>query len=142
MKRFIIIFMLLLPLSAMAQKNNLISHYQTVKGCTIVELSRPMLAGMGVDNNIERVEVIAIESCTLIPEFNERVVAETEHHTTIMSVISEGRTVSVYGHTDPKTGNTNQMLIFTSDDNKAIAVWLYGKDIELSDASSIVQLDI
>ena len=142
MKRFIIIIMLLLPLSAMAQKSSLISHYQTIKGCTIVELSRPILVSMGAGENIERVEVISIESSALIPEFTERVIAETEHRAPIMSVINEGRTVKIYGYTDPKTGKTSEMLIFTSNDGNAIAVWLYGKDIELSDASSIIQLDL
>ena len=133
--------MLCLPLTAMAQEgdfNALLAKYSSKQECTTVELFKDILVSMGVEGGIDNMQAISVENCNLIAEFSDDINGVTDGMNVMMSVNTDGKTVKILSRTHADSDKIIEMIIFTRDDDKAVAVRLKGSNIELDSASSIM----
>jgi hypothetical protein len=144
MKRLILFLMLMMPMAAMAQKEDdikqLIATYSTKSDCTTIELSKEMLRSMGAGNGVDKLSVISVEDTLLIADFEKQVEEITTTLNTVMSVSYEGKHVRIYGYTPKGGSTTTEMIIFTIDNESAVMVWVSGSDVQLSNMTDIIQL--
>lgn len=131
-----------MPLFAMAQQQELVDKYATIEGCSTIELSKVMIQSMGGGNGIDALVAISVEREDLIPNFTKEVQAYANGMTKMMNVAHDQKRVTIYCNTEDSSGNITKMLIYTEDKTVAVMVILTGKNIELSNASSIMNLGL
>lgn len=150
MKRFILLIMLLLPIMANAQVDPLaplVEKYSSMKKCSTVVLSREMLESMGVDADVEYMQVVAVENPELISEFKAEIERIAKGYSLLMSVNNEGSNVKIYRVTQvfksengAKRQQQQEFLIFCINEKEGVAVRIVGNDIKLSEATSLIGL--
>lgn len=150
MKRFILLIMLLLPIVANAQVDPLaplVEKYSSMKKCSTVVLSREMLESMGVDADVEYMQVVAVENPELISEFKAEIERIAKGYSLLMSVNNEGSNVKIYQVTQvfksesaAKRQQQQEFLIFCINEKEGVAVRIVGNDIKLSEATSLIGL--
>lgn len=150
MKRFILLIMLLLPVVANAQVDPLaplVEKYSSMKKCSTVVLSREMLESMGVDADVEYMQVVAVENPELINEFKAEIERIAKGYSLLMSVNNEGSNVKIYRVTQvfksesgAKRQQQQEFLIFCINEKEGVAVRIVGNDIKLSEATSLIGL--
>ncbi len=150
MKRFILLIMLLLPIVANAQVDPLaplVEKYSSMKKCSTVVLSREMLESMGVDADVEYMQVVAVENPELISEFKAEIERIAKGYSLLMSVNNEGSNVKIYRVTQvfksesgAKRQQQQEFLIFCINEKEGVAVRIVGNDIKLSEATSLIGL--
>lgn len=140
MKRFILLLITLLPLSAMAQDANfdrLMKEYSTKAKCTTINISNVMLRAMGADIDAESVRAIAIEDTELIPYVRGQIVDLTKRYELVMQVNSEDEIVDIYQKTDA-SGKVTDLLIVTMSKDECVMLYIYGNDVNVENASSLI----
>lgn len=142
MKRFILLILACLPMMAMAQEQALIEKYSTIDGCSTIELSKDMVRSMGGGNGIDTLTAISVEDSSLIAELSSDVEAYTKEMSRIMSVKQSGTQVTIFATTDANTGRIVRLVIYTVTSENGVMVILTGSNIELSNASSIMNINI
>ena len=127
---------------AMAQEQALIDKYSTIDGCSTIELSKDMVRSMGGGNGIDTLTAISVEDSSLIAELSSDVEAYTKEMSRIMSVKQSGTQVTIFATTDANTGRIVRLVIYTATSENGVMVILTGSNIELSNASSIMNINI
>lgn len=127
---------------AMAQEQALIEKYSTIDGCSTIELSKDMVRSMGGGNGIDTLTAISVEDSSLIAELSSDVEAYTKEMSRIMSVKQSGTQVTIFATTDANTGRIVRLVIYTVTSENGVMVILTGSNIELSNASSIMNINI
>lgn len=129
-------------MAAMAQEESLMEKYSSIEHCSTIELSKDMIRSMGADEGIDTLSAISVEDATLIDTFSTEVATYTQGMSKIMTVVQSGRRVTIYATTSKHTSKMVKMVIFTSDKQSAVMVILTGTNIELNNASSIVNINL
>lgn len=141
MKRFILLILLVLPLYASAQQisfDELIRRYSSQQGCTTIELSQTMLSSMGVSDGVEHMQVIAVEDKALLSELREAIPEITDGMVVIMSVNSGNESVKICCRNSKEHGIV-ELVVATFDDGEGVLVRICGTNINISDASSLIE---
>ena len=142
MRRLVLLIMLLVPLFASAQEEQLrkiYDNYLQKPGFTTVQLSKEMLKQMGVKGNIETMTAISTEDKDLLIGFCDDVQDFLSEQQTVMSFVNDGKRVSI--HRCGTTGNDKSMtriFIFTRSDSSAIFITLKGMDIKVENAIEMI----
>lgn len=142
MKRFILLIMCILPMATKAQDGaftELVNKYSTMQHCTTIELSKDMLQSMDVGANIDSLTAISVESSDLIETFKKDVADAIVGYKTLLTVNNSGEMVRILGQTDDK-GHIVVLVVVTISNDEGVIVKITGRDISLSDASSLVSL--
>ena len=142
MKRIILLIMTCMPLITMAQEQKMIDKYASIEGCSTIELSKEMIRSMGGGDGIDTLLAISVERADLIDNFSTEVKECAKDMTKMMNVAHNSQRVSIYSTSDTGSGKITKMLIYTEDKHIAIMVILTGKNIELSNVSSIMNLGL
>lgn len=140
MKRLILLILTILPSIAMAYDDgftDLVDRYSSEKGFTTIRLSKDMLQSMGVSNGINQMEVIALEDTKHIERFQADVKSITDGLKVVMSVNSGDETVKIFSKSGD-SGAIYEMVIFTSDGNEAVLIRLLGDNIQLKEATQMI----
>ena len=140
MKRLILLILTILPSIAMAYDDgftDLVDRYSSEKGFTTIRLSKDMLQSMGVSNGINQMEVIALEDTKHIERFQADVKSITNGLKVVMSVNSGDEIVKIYSKSGD-SGAIYEMVIFTSDGNEAVLIRLLGDNIQLKEATQMI----
>ena len=126
MKRLIILLVILLPLSAMAQTptfESLFNEYSTKEKCTTINISNAMLRSMEVNIDAEYMQVIAVENRALIPTFITQAKEVLSAFEVIMSVNSEDKAVMIYQHTVENGSTGSRTFHFHIPENATPGVY-------------------
>lgn len=137
MKRLIILFLALFPLSVVAQNSDfsqLVKRYSKERGFTIVQLSRQLLDTMGVEDGIESMSAISADDTPMLQEFCEDAQDMVANLYNVMSFINEGKDVKIYSNRKASNGKITLLVIFIRSDNAATFISLTGQNIELEKA--------
>ena len=140
MKRLILLILTILPSIAMAYDDgftDLVDRYSSEKGFTTIRLSKDMLQSMGVSNGINQMEVIALEDTKHIERFQADVKSITNELKVVMSVNSGDEIVKIFSKSGD-SGAIYEMVIFTSDGNEAVLIRLLGNNIQLKEATQMI----
>lgn len=140
MKRLILLILTILPSIAMAYDDgftDLVDRYSSEKGFTTIRLSKDMLQSMGVSNGINQMEVIALEDTKHIERFQADVKSITDGLKVVMSVNSGDEIVKIFSKSGD-SGAIYEMVIFTSDGNEAVLIRLLGDNIQLKEATQMI----
>lgn len=140
MKRLILLILTILPSIAMAYDDgftDLVDRYSSEKGFTTIRLSKDMLQSMGVSNGINQMEVIALEDTKHIERFQADVKSITNGLKVVMSVNSGDEIVKIFSKSGD-SGAIYEMVIFTSDGNEAVLIRLLGDNIQLKEATQMI----
>ncbi len=129
-------------MAAIAQEESLMEKYSSIEHCSTIELSKDMIRNMGADEGIDTLSAISVEDAALIDTFSTEVATYTQGMSKIMTVVQSGRRVTIYATTSKHTSKMVKMVIFTSDKQSAVMVILTGTNIELNNASSIVNINL
>ncbi len=140
MKRFIILIMIMLPLSVAAQQisfDEFVKRYSSERGCTTIELSEAMLSSMGANEGVERMQVIAVEQASLMEEFRASISEITEALEVMMSVNSGEESVAIYSRSD-ESGTVVELVVATFESDEGVLVRICGSNLNISDASVLL----
>lgn len=140
MKRLILLILTILPSIVMAYDDgftDLVDRYSSEKGFTTIRLSKDMLQSMGVSNGINQMEVIALEDTKHIERFQADVKSITDGLKVVMSVNSGDEIVKIFSKSGD-SGAIYEMVIFTSDGNEAVLIRLLGDNIQLKEATQMI----
>ena len=141
MKRLIILLTLLLPISAMAQAptfESLFKEYSTKEECTTINISNAMLRSMEVDIDAEYMQVIAVENEALIPLFRTQAEDALSGFEVLMSVNNGDKSVKICQCSDEN--NVVEIYIMASSGDECILMHIVGKNLELSNIGSIMDM--
>lgn len=116
---------------------DLVDRYSSEKGFTTIRLSKDMLQSMGVSNGINQMEVIALEDTKHIERFQADVKSITNGLKVVMSVNSGDEIVKIFSKSGD-SGAIYEMVIFTSDGNEAVLIRLLGDNIQLKEATQMI----
>lgn len=116
---------------------DMVDRYSSEKGFTTIRLSKDMLQSMGVSNGINQMEVIALEDTKHIERFQADVKSITNGLKVVMSVNSGDEIVKIYSKSGD-SGAIYEMIIFTSDGNEAVLIRLLGDNIQLKEATQMI----
>lgn len=116
---------------------DLVDRYSSEKGFTTIRLSKDMLQSMGVSNGINQMEVIALEDAKHIERFQADVKSITDGLKVVMSVNSGDEIVKIFSKSGD-SGAIYEMVIFTSDGNEAVLIRLLGDNIQLKEATQMI----
>ena len=142
MKRFIILLVMLLPLTAMAQTptfESLFEEYSTKENCTTINISNAMLRSMEVNIDAEYMQVISVENKALMPIFQTQALEALKGFEVIMSVNRGGKTVKICQRSN-ENNVVVEISIMASSDEECILMHLIGKNLELNNMNSIMNM--
>ncbi|MBR5200387.1 MAG: DUF4252 domain-containing protein [Alistipes sp.] len=140
MKRLIILLIMLLPLSVMAQSpdvESIVKEYSSKEKCTTINISNAMLRSMEVDIDAEYMQVVAVEDEKLAPTFRTQVQELLKECDIIMSVNREGKIVEVYQHANQR-GEVVDIYILACDEGKSIMMHITGTNLKLNNIGSLM----
>lgn len=150
MKRLILLIMLCLPITAIAQTDHiapLIKKYSGQMNCSTVELSKEMLNHMYSTTGIESMQVISVEEPTLIATLKEDLDNFLDYYKVVMAVNSDGTDVKIYSvkrqYISDETGLTEtieEYIIVAISEIDGIVIRLTGHSLSLSDATSLINI--
>ena len=142
---------MLLPTIAMAQTDYiapLIDKYSSLNNCSTVVLSGEMLKSMGANSGVKSMQAIAVEDPAMIDEFSTDIAKITSGYALLMSVNSNGSNIKIYRviqyykqSNKSKHQELEDILIIAINGNEGIAVRLTGNNIELSEATSLININ-
>lgn len=141
MKRFILLIMLCLPLSAMAQTMSfdaLVDKYSSMKDCTTILMEKDMLRSMGVGSGVDSVTAVSIEDESLLKAFREDVETATKGYSLMMTVNSGGELVKIYSRL--AEGKTSEFVVLTISSDEGVAIRVTGDNLSLSEAVSLIDM--
>ena len=142
MKRLIILLAMLLPLTAMAQTptfESLFKEYSTKEDCTTINISNTMLKSMEVSIDAEYMQVIAVENEALVPTFRSQVDEVLTGLEVLMAVNNGGKSVKICQCSD-ENNIVVEIYIMASSGDECILMHIVGKNLELSNIGSIMDL--
>ena len=142
MKRLIILLVMLLPLSAMAQTptfDSLFEEYSTKEECTTINISNAMLRSMEVNIDAEYMQVISVENKALLPIFQTQALEALKEFEVIMSVNRGGKTVKICQRSN-ENNVVVEISIMASSSEECILMHLIGKNLELNNMNSIMNM--
>ena len=131
--------MLLMPLTGMAHEipiKQLFEKYLNKPGFTSVELSKEILQTNGV-KGIDSMIALSTEEGDIIPIFTAEVTQHTAQLKRIMSMVSDGKNVSIHSKAD-SSGKLNCLIMFSYSDSSAVLIMLSGSDIKIEKAMSLI----
>lgn len=131
--------MLLMPLTGMAHEipiKQLFEKYLNKPGFTSVELSKEILQTNGV-KGIDSMIALSTEEGDIIPTFTAEVTQHTAQLKRIMSMVSDGKNVSIHSKAD-SSGKLNCLIMFSYSDSSAVLIMLSGSDIKIEKAMSLI----
>lgn len=141
MKRLILLAMLLLPISVMAQDvtiSSLMVEYSTKSKCSTINLSNTMLRSMGVEMGADELRAVSVANPELMPRFLEQVAVVVSGLNVVMSVNSDGQqSVSIYQRVN-RNGSVTDLVIVKTDDKESVIMHIRGRDLELSKIDSLL----
>lgn len=142
--------MLCLPIVAKAQTDHLaplIKKYSGQMNCSTVVLSKEMLSHMYSTSGIESMQAISVENPKLIPTFKEDLESFLDYYKVVMAVNSDGTDVKIYSvkrtYISKETGlqeSIEEFVIIAISEVDGIAIRLTGRNITLSDATSLINI--
>ena len=133
---------MLLPLSAMAQTptfESLFKEYSTKEKCTTINISNAMLRSMEVNIDAEYMQVISVENEVLVSTFCTQAHDMLKDLEVIMSVNSEDKTVMICQRSNDK-GEVVEIYIMASSGDECILMRIIGKNLELNNISSLMDM--
>lgn len=139
MKRFILLILTILPLTALAQEaafEKLMEEYSSKPQCTTINISNTMLRSMGVEMGADSVKAIAIEDAALIERAKMQVVKLVAAYEVVMEVNSENDRVNIYQLANPN-GEITDLIITTISANECVILYIKGHNIEVDDATAL-----
>lgn len=137
MKRFILLIMIYLPITAMAQDrafSQMVEKYSSKQNCTTIELTKDAL---NMETNISNMWAISVETAELIEEFSsdvEQVISSK--YTPMLSVNHDGESVKIYSI--QKDGKICDIVVCSIAHSEGVIVRIVGDDITLSQAASLI----
>lgn len=140
MKRLIILLVMLLPLSAMAQTptfESLISEYSSKDGCTTINISNAMLRSMEVNIDAEYMQVISVENEALVSSFRTQAQEVLKGFDVIMSVNSKGKSVEIRQSSNAE-GVVVDIFVMACRSDECVLMRVKGKNLELNNISSLM----
>ena len=142
MKRLIILLTILLPFESMAQTptfESLFKEYSTKKDCTTINISNTMLKSMEVSIDAEYMQVIAVENKALVPTFRSQVDEVLTGLEVLMAVNNGGESVKICQYSD-ENDEVVEIYIMASSGDECILMHIVGKNLELSNIGSIMDM--
>ena len=150
MKRLILLIMLCLPIAASAQTDYmtpLIKKYSAFKSCSTVVLSKEMLKQMSTNSGIESMQAISVEDPSLLDTLRNDLEKFLGGYKLLMSVNSNGTNVEIY-HVEQhykskekgRSESIDDMFIIAINEREGVVIRLTGHNIELSDATSLINI--
>lgn len=146
MKRFIVMIMMLLPISAMAsipEVSELANKYSSTEGVTVVNLTGEMLAMAGASGDIdtsmiEDIIIIQTEKARYAKDISKRMkkIVADDNLKSIANVDDEGTNVGIYQKTN---GEIMDFIIFVSEGSEVAIIDICGKFDEESIAEILNQ---
>ena len=150
MKRFIILILLCIPLATFAQTDHiepLIKKYSAFKDCSSVVLSKEMMEQMYKDSGVESLQAISVEDPALLNILRNDLEKFIAGYSLLMSVNSNGTNVEIYrveqhykSKSTGKRESIDDILIVAISTTEGVVVRLTGHDIELEEATSLLNI--
>lgn len=150
MRRLILLIILCLPIVASAQTDYmtpLIKKYSAFKSCSTVVLSKEMLKQMSANSGIESMQAISVEDPALLDILKNDLEKFLGGYKLLMSVNSNGTNVEIYrveqhykSKNSSKRESLDNMFIVAISENEGVVIRLTGHNIELSDATSLINI--
>lgn len=150
MKRLILLIMLCLPFMASAQTDHiapLIKKYSQFKNCSTVVLSKEMLKQMYENSGIESMQAISVEDPALLNILRNDLEKFIGGYNLLMSVNSDGTNVEIYrveqqykSNSTGKRESIDDIFIVAISEDEGVVIRLTGHNIELSDATSLINI--
>ena len=140
MKRFIILLVMLLPLTAMAQTptfKSLFEEYSTKENCTTINISNAMLKAMDVNISAEYMQVIAVNNEELTEVFKTQVLEALKGLEVVMSVNNSGQAVKICQQKNG-AGVVTDMYVMSCGNKECVLMKINGHNLELSNIGSIM----
>ena len=139
MKRIITILLLLMPLTAVAQQlttKQLLEKYLNKPGFTSVELTKEIFQTNKV-KGIDSMGALSTEDGDIAPLFTADATALLSEYKRIMSMVSDGKNVSIHSKSD-SAGKIYHLAMFSHSENSAVLILLSGSDIQIEKAMSLI----
>ena len=150
MKRLITLILLCIPLSVFAQTDHiapLIKKYSQFKNCSTVVLSKEMLKQMYENSGIESMQAISVEDPALLNILRNDLEKFIGGYNLLMSVNSDGTNVEIYrveqqykSNSTGKRESIDDIFIVAISEDEGVVIRLTGHNIELSDATSLINI--
>lgn len=125
----------------------LIKKYSAFKSCSTVVLSKEMLKQMSTNSGIESMQAISVEDPALLDILKNDLEKFLGEYRLLMSVNSNGTNVEIYRveqHYKSKEKGRQEciddMFIIAISQTEGVVIRLTGHNIELSDASSLINI--
>lgn len=139
-----------MPLSVFAQTDYiepLIKKYSTFKNCSTVVLSKEMMEQMYKDSGIESLQAISVEDPALLDILRNDLEKFIGGYSLLMSVNSNGTNVEIYrveqhykSKSTGKRESIDDIIIVAISTTEGVVVRLTGHDIELEEATSLLNI--
>ena len=141
MKRLIILIMMLLPISVMAQSvefKEIMTEYSTKEDCTTIHISNALFETMNVSINANDMHVISVENKALIQQFRKQMASVVAPLTVMMSVNSGGESVSIYHRSENDC--IKELVIITQEEDTCVVVYITGDNLEVNHIDSLTDM--
>lgn len=141
MKRLIILIILLLPLSSIAQEitfTDIMSEYSSKEGCTTMRIGNSLFRSMEIDIDADSMYIISVENHSLIPHFKAQIETLATSMEVLMSVNHSSESVNIYQL--KSDGQIKEILIVTSEKDVCAAIYIIGTNLVLNQIDSLINL--
>ena len=141
MKRLIILIMMLLPISVMAQSvefKEIMTEYSTKEDCTTIHISNALFETMNVSINANDMHVISVENKALIQQFRKQMASVVAPLTVMMSVNSGGESVNIYHRSENNC--IKELVIITQEEDTCVVVYITGDNLEVNHIDSLTDM--
>lgn len=125
----------------------LIKKYSTFKNCSTVVLSKEMMKQVYEDSGVESLQAISVEDPALLDILRNDIEKFIGGYTLLMSVNRDGTNVEVYrvqqqykSKTTGKRESVDDIVVVAISSTEGVVVRLTGHDIELGDATSLLNI--
>lgn len=150
MKRLIALILMCIPISVFAQTDYiepLIEKYSTFKNCSTVVISKEMMKQVYEDSGVESLQAISVEDPALLDILRNDIEKFIGGYTLLMSVNRDGTNVEVYrvqqqykSKVTGKRESVDDIVVVAISSTEGVVVRLTGHDIELGDATSLLNI--
>lgn len=141
MKRLILLIMILLPVSVVAQDigfESIMKEYSSKEDCTTINISNAIFESMNISINADAMYVISVENSVLIPAFKRQMAEVTAPLKLMMSVNSGDESVNIYLRSE--NNNIKEMIIITSEKDSCVAIRIVGDNLEINQIDSLMNI--
>lgn len=150
MKRLIALILMCIPILVFAQTDYiepLIKKYSTFKNCSTVVISKEMMKQVYEDSGVESLQAISVEDPALLDILRNDIEKFIGGYTLLMSVNRDGTNVEVYrvqqqykSKATGKRESVDDIVVVAISSTEGVVVRLTGDDIELGDATSLLNI--